>query len=87
MMHSLPNDLLALVDAGDGVVRFVDPTTKRRFLLAEERPAHPCQHPETDEELCRMLQAADEQIQRGEVCELSTEQVLAEARRRAKASR
>lgn len=87
MTPLIPPELIALIDAGDGVAEVVDPQTNRVFVIHEERGTHPCAHPETEEELRAMLKAADEQIDRGEVCELSTEEILAEARRRAEASR
>ncbi len=83
MTPQLPPELIALVDAGDGFAEFVDPQTNRTFVITEERRPHPCAHPETDEELRAMLDEASEQIQRGEICTLTTEEILAEARRRA----
>lgn len=79
-------ELVALVDAGDGCAEVVDPATQRVFVITEQRP-HPCAHPESDEELAEMLREANAQIERGEVCEMSTEEILAEARRRARSAR
>lgn len=75
-------ELAALVDAGDGMAELFDPVTRRTFLVVEQTKPHPCAHPETDEELARQLKEASDEFERGEVCTLSIEEILVEARRR-----
>ncbi len=82
MTPSLSAELIALVDAGDGFAEVFDPQTKRVFIIHEERRPHPCAHPETEEELRAMLDAARKDYEEGNVVQRTTEEFLAEARRR-----
>lgn len=79
---TLASELAKLVDAEEGYAEVYDAASKRTFYVTEQTDTHPREHPATNEELCRQLKEADEQIDRGEICTLTTEEILAEARRR-----
>lgn len=87
MASIIPAELIALLDAGDGYAIVVDPVTQREIELRERKKLSPPTEPDSEEELRAMLEAANERIDRGEVCELSTEEILVEVRRRAAGSR
>lgn len=87
MAPIIPAELIALLDAGDGFAIVVDPVTQREIELRERKKFSPPTEPNSDEELRAILEAADAQIERGEVCELSKEEILVEVRRRAEGSR
>jgi hypothetical protein len=76
-------DLLALVDAGDGFAVFTDPETKRELELRDRNRFRLPVVPETDEELRAMLDEARKDFDEGKVVHRTTEEFLAEARRRA----
>jgi hypothetical protein len=75
--------LSALVDAGAGVAEVVDPTTSRVYLVVEQgATTHPRELPLDEARLKGELDAAAEQIVRGDTCNLSASEIVANARRR-----
>ncbi|MGL4513219.1 MAG: hypothetical protein ACRCT8_09025 [Lacipirellulaceae bacterium] len=75
--------MTALVDAGAGVAEVVDPATSRVYLVVEQAAAvHPRELPLDGARLKAELDAAAEQIARGDICKLSAGEIVAEARRR-----
>jgi hypothetical protein len=82
MAPTFSAELIALVDAGDGFAVFVDPATKRKIVLRDPNRLRPASEPESEEELRAMLDAARKDYEEGNVVQRTTEEFLAEARRR-----
>ncbi len=79
---TLPPELIALVDEGHGVAEVYDPATNRTFHVVEQTKPHPCEHPETVEEMRALLDEARADVAAGRVSTRSTEELLADFRRR-----
>lgn len=79
---ALASELAKLVDAEEGYAEVYDAATKRTFYVTEQTGPHPCEMPHDEGELLRQLNETRDKVERGEVCTLTTEEILAEARRR-----
>lgn len=72
-----PAAIRDLVDAGQGHATIVDPETNRRFVVQEE-----VEVTISDEYIREKLDEARDDLRAGRVCTRSTEQILAEAKKR-----
>jgi hypothetical protein len=83
MTPSLSAELIALVDASGGFAVVVDPVTQRKIELRDPKRISLPTEPESAEELRAMLDAARKDFDEGNVVQRTTDEFLAQCRRRA----